>query len=583
MRKKRSFSLFFLLFIPTSLYSVPPPEGQSLSVDRICQTNPTAQSERVSQLKKAPFFQVPLSPTTAYVLVVRVDFSDSPMSKTKSQTEQFMANFKSFYLENSYGILTVSATVTDRGTGGSAGSEGCYRLPSSLASYAQGICSNYDGLAKDAVSAANTDYNFANAGAGQPFNHIMIYHSGIGAETASDSGCQTDQIWSVFAPTVPVSASVSDGIRTPFSADGVGFNGATFVPESEGQGIDPLGVICHEYGHQLGLPDLYKSASEPVVGKWSLMDSGVYLGSPRGSNPAHLDAWSKQFLGFFLNPQTIIASETLQRVTLDFALSSQNAFVRIPISNVGGVDSTKEYFLIERRGVNSKTGKSFDHDLPFNYSGEGILIWHIDDSIASNATRLASNDINNNSPHFGVDLVEANGGGTLATTTGKSSDPFPGSEGKSIFATPLSNAFSGAQSGITLTGFEGNQVLVKKAFATDSLEIAKVINFPNPGGPSYSQKSGAPAQTVTTIVLNSTRPTQNILLTIHDLSGILVREVPSYLIKANGSGITSYKFVYEYDWDGKNDSGDSCASGVYIYRFRADDSIVKTGKLLLIR
>ncbi|MBI3013440.1 MAG: M6 family metalloprotease domain-containing protein [Elusimicrobia bacterium] len=568
-------------------HSVPPPPDAPIPVVPTCRVNSQAAQARLAAARAAPFFQVPLSPTTSYVLVIRVDYSDQNMSKSKSQTEQFMENMKKFYLENSYGVLSISATVTNRTTGGNAGSQGSYRMSSALSSYAQGICSNFNGIVKDAVTAANTDYDFSDARpdivGNQPYNHIMVYHAGVGAETASDSGCQTDNIWSVFAPTVPASSSQSDGVLVPLVADGVIFSGATIVPESELQGIDPLGVICHEYGHQLGLPDLYKTSAQSVEGKWSLMDSGVYTGSPAGSNPSHLDAWSKQFLGFFSNPQTVTAQESGTTLTLELALSSANAYVRVPISGVTGVDGNKEYFLIERRARASVSGKNYDDGLPLGSLLEGTLIWHVDDSIASDPSRLEANSINNGSPNFGVDLVEAGGSGSVATTTGKESDPFPGSESKTIFAAPHSNSFSGAQSGITVAGFSGSQLVVKKAFSSDSVEVTRAINFPNPGGPSYSQKSGAPAGTVTTVVLNTSRAAQKVQLSLYDLSGALVREVSSSLIKANGTAIANRKFVYEYDWDGKNDEGETAAPGVYLYRFKVDDSLTETGKLVLIR
>lgn len=509
------------------------------------------------------------------------------MTKSKSETETFFNSLKQFYLENSYGVFTVSATVTNRSIGGSAGANGSYRMPLPMATYAQGVCSNYDQIAKDALAAADPDYNLADARPDivglQPFSHIMVYHAGIGAETANDSGCSTKNFWSVFAPTVAPTASQSEGVRWPYAADGTFFNGVVIVPESEGQGIDPLGVICHEYGHQLGLPDLYLSPSQPAVGQWSLMDSGIYLGSPIGSNPSHMDAWSKQFLGFFSNPQTIVPTESPQSFSLNYALSSGTAFVRIPISGIGGVDGSKEYFLIERRARSSLTGKIFDDGIPLGSLAEGYLIWHVDDSIASNEARLETNDINSGSPHFGLDLVEANGGGAVTSTPGKESDPFPGSAGKSLFAVPLSNAFNKQQTDITVSGFSGGPLIARKASATASVDIAKTVNFPNPGGPSYPQKAGAPTNTVTTIVLNATRPPNTIRLSIHDLNGLLVRDVPSSAIRANGNAISNNKFIFEYDWDGKNDSGDSVAPGIYLYRFKADDSVIKTGKMVIVK
>jgi len=146
-----------------------------------------------------------------------------------------------------------------------------------------------------------------------------------------------------------------------------------------------------------------------------------------------------------------------------------------------------------------------------------------------------------------------------------------------------SNAFNGQQSGIVVTGFTSSQLTAKKAFATTDVEVTKTINFPNPGGPNYLQKSGAPAKTVTTIVLNLTRSAKKIELALYDITGILIKEVPQSSIKANGSATQTNKFVYEYDWDGTNGENESVASGVYLYRFKIDDSIVKTGKLVLIR
>ena len=72
--------------------------------------------------------------------------------------------------------------------------------------------------------------------------------------------------------------------------------------------------------------------------------------------------------------------------------------------------------------------------------------------------------------------------------------------------------------------------------------------------------------------MNATRPPQQLKLTIHEISGALVRDVSQLEIKANGNAMGTHKFVYEYDWDGKNDRGDAAAPGVYLYRFKADDS-----------
>ncbi|MFE4395264.1 immune inhibitor A domain-containing protein [Kitasatospora sp. NPDC056789] len=73
----------------------------------------------------------------------------------------------------------------------------------------------------------------------------------------------------------------------------------TMQPENGG-----LGVFAHEYGHDLGLPDLYDTAGKGIdnsVGFWSLMSSGSWLGEGKdsiGDMPNDLDAWSKYKLGW---------------------------------------------------------------------------------------------------------------------------------------------------------------------------------------------------------------------------------------------------------------------------------------------
>ncbi|MET9609951.1 immune inhibitor A domain-containing protein [Streptomyces sp. NPDC006512] len=61
------------------------------------------------------------------------------------------------------------------------------------------------------------------------------------------------------------------------------------------------GLFAHEFGHDLGLPDLYSSDGDNSVNFWSLMSSASYLGKGAGSTgefPGDLDPWSKLQLGW---------------------------------------------------------------------------------------------------------------------------------------------------------------------------------------------------------------------------------------------------------------------------------------------
>ena len=57
-----------------------------------------------------------------------------------------------------------------------------------------------------------------------------------------------------------------------------------------------IGVFCHEFGHAFGLPDLYDTdGGSQGCGWWDLMSSGNWN---QPTNPAHMGAWSKSFLGW---------------------------------------------------------------------------------------------------------------------------------------------------------------------------------------------------------------------------------------------------------------------------------------------
>jgi len=63
-----------------------------------------------------------------------------------------------------------------------------------------------------------------------------------------------------------------------------------------------VGVFVHEYGHDLGLPDLYDtSGGENGTGFWTLMSSGSWLDDGKdtiGNMASHMGAWEKFQLGW---------------------------------------------------------------------------------------------------------------------------------------------------------------------------------------------------------------------------------------------------------------------------------------------
>ncbi len=476
------------------------------------------------------------------------------MTKTQAQADAFMASVKSFYLENSYGKLSVNGTTTGNGSGG----QSAYRMPKTLAYYANGLSSKYAEIARDAIWLATTAAGSQTALSG--YTHIMVYHAGNGSETGSGSQI-TSNIWSAYAPSSFLSGPTVGGKTFP---------GVTFVPESEFSSVDPLGVIVHEYGHQLGLPDLYNTdTGNSKVGSWSLMDSGVYLPNPAtggtaiGAGPAHFDAWSKQFLGFSA-PETISFSEGVIK-TLTQAETSRTSFIRLPIS-VSSVGGSNEYFLLEYRRT---SGANFDTGL----KGQGLLIWHADDSILTNATRSENNNVNNGIPNLGLDLVES-GSNDTSTTGGSPLDPWPGSG--VTFQSTKSNAYNGKTSGITVSDISAAGSASISVNIKTTLSNPAITSLTTPGSAVITGGAGGyfnPSKGENTLV--GVRPLNSgtININIYSMSGDLIKENSI----TGTSGQTS-----TFAWDGKNKDGKTVSSGIYLIQITGGGLDV-TKKTVLIR
>lgn len=141
-----------------------------------------------------------------------------------------------------------------------------------------------------------------------------------------------------------------------------------------------IGVFCHEYGHALGLPDLYdrtpKNPDSAGVGFWCLMSSGSYGGDGlnHSEEPVHLSPWCKQFLGW--------ASVAPLEERGTFPFEPVEADGRMYRVDVPGTEE-KEYFLVELRDRewSDPTGKrhNWDRGLP----ASGLAIWHVDERVGA--------------------------------------------------------------------------------------------------------------------------------------------------------------------------------------------------------
>ena len=168
------------------------------------------------------------------------------------------------------------------------------------------------------------------------------------------------------------------------TTDGVEVGNSGFFGTGAISGGYPLnfGVFAHELGHYLGAPDLYDTDGtkyDGAVGGASLMASGAH-----GSKPAHIDPYILADFGF-VAPETVREDGTY---TLYSKASSEGKYNVIKLAT----PNPREYYLIENRYSSIRDGSTFDNGI-----AQGIIVWHIDESIHNSTGNKC------NSSKFGKD------------------------------------------------------------------------------------------------------------------------------------------------------------------------------------
>ncbi len=176
--------------------------------------------------------------------------------------------------------------------------------------------------------------------------------------------------------------------QSPDGAGGVLQQATAFEPA--------VGSMAHEFGHFLGLADLYDRAYgvSPVpgaddgagVGWWDLMGHGARGWSDRGG-PNSLSAFSLKQLGWLGRDNAQLEVLTHDQPGAELAdLAKGGRVYQLPTRTPG------IYYLLECRRRDSSY---YDRNAP----GDGLLIWRINESVAGNSDESAKR----------VDLVCADG------------------------------------------------------------------------------------------------------------------------------------------------------------------------------
>ncbi len=178
-----------------------------------------------------------------------------------------------------------------------------------------------------------------------------------------------------------------------------------------------IGTFCHEFGHVLGLPDIYStdgSAVHKTNGEWDIMDYGCYTNE--GDTPPAYTGYERFFMGW-ATPRVLNAAEN---VTLHPLLESNEVLMITATgkSNLIGNDPNPNVFYI----LDNRQQTGFDKHIP----GHGILLTKINYLVGV----WRDNHVNYNESDMHVDLIEADGLAPVYTGEsngwyGKPGDAFP--------------------------------------------------------------------------------------------------------------------------------------------------------------
>jgi immune inhibitor A len=272
------------------------------------------------------------------------DFSQSYYTKMLFDPTPGAVSMRNFYIEQSSGRYAVTGDVSDWVT-----------VPYNAAHYGRNYCGGivcqqtwrfvqdaankwYDAqiAAGKTVDQINEylsqfdtwdryDYN-GNGNFNEPdgyIDHFQVVHAGEGEETGG--GAQgTDAIWSHRWAVQYAGGPTVNGTVVPFGGTRIGqskywIRDYTVEPENGG-----VGVFAHEYGHDLGLPDLYDTSGNTggasnSVEFWSLYSRGSYgsTGIPAdgiGTKPVSMSAYEKIQLGW--SNYTVVGYQQMASVKL---------------------------------------------------------------------------------------------------------------------------------------------------------------------------------------------------------------------------------------------------------------------------
>jgi immune inhibitor A len=416
--------------------------------------------------------QVPLATGTNNIPVILVNFSNTTTTYTSTAFNALLFgtgnhSMNDYYQEVSYGKFSVSP--------GTKGIAGWYTAANTHDYYGQNA-GGFDAwpgdLVYEAVKAADDakfDFSQYDQDGDCYVDVVNIVHQGTGEEAGGPATDIWSHSWDLNSAKYYKNSNFGEYTTNTYCSANpskkVKVNKYVIQPEILWGEIQTMGVFAHEYGHAIGLPDLYDTdGSSEGIGNWSLMAGGTWnYVTKAGDRPAHMDAWSKYKLGW-VSPTLV--SGTLNSEQISQAATSNDVYQLLN----GSPTSGGEYFLVENRQM-----AGFDEGLP----GAGLLIWHIDESKSSNNSECYPGGPSCATNHYKVALIQSDNLWYLEkhVDRGNSGDPYHALQNNTTFtdtSSPNSRLYNNSSSNVSITSISSigsNMIATLSVIPTASADL----------------------------------------------------------------------------------------------------------------
>jgi len=334
----------------------------------ICAGSPAAAARPAISLAKPLAYCIE---GTRQAVAVFATFADDATSSTTPPSwsgdlfdPNLPGSFSHFYDTMSFGKLQVRGEVASR----------VYAAPHPASQYVSADRTQkgrYGAFCHEILEQADRDIDFSQYDSDGP----------DGIPNSGDDDGVVDAVFVVVdrAPTGFLLGSATGigrlGLDGDYETDDPGPGGSPILVSDRKGSIqqgrtfaEAAGAMCHEYGHVLGLPDLYNTAylrqADPLpeedsagIGAWGVMGRGA-RGWNGDDGPNSFCAWSRARLGW---AQVTTLSQAPQDISLP-PVGLGGSVLQVPLGR-------GEYFLLEYR---TRQGCYYDRAIP----GEGLLIWH---------------------------------------------------------------------------------------------------------------------------------------------------------------------------------------------------------------